>query len=375
MASKYRPTIQSTTTLVLLATWSILLFAWASHSRSFVKQPYYQQKMEAAKLMQRAMQVIKTQRMEKGVFIDNVNDPNQTALIGQKYSLITTDRGSLDEKLTATNPNFAAVMVEMLHEAGLHDGDPVAVAMTGGVPGANLALMSAMQVMQLQPYIITSLGSAMWGANDPNFTWLDMEHSLVDAGIFTHRSFAASLGGGSDKGRRLSPRGRELLTEAIQRNNVRLIQSEDLSQSIQTRIALYDSMADGHRIQTYINIGGGAGSLGHSINGRLIGTGVRKQLTMRNYQNAGAIIHYGQKGIPIINIEDINEIATRYGLPVAPVPLPKVGTGDVFVKERYNLAVTWIALLGVIGALVYVGWISQRQVRLADQGVEPEELL
>ncbi len=134
-------------------------------------------------------------------------------------------------------------------------------------------------------------------------------------------------------------------------------------------------MADGHRIQTYINIGGGAGSLGHSINGRLIGTGVRKQLTMRNYQNAGAIIHYGQKGIPIINIEDINEIATRYGLPVAPVPLPKVGTGDVFVKERYNLAVTWIALLGVIGALVYVGWISQRQVRLADQGVEPEELL
>jgi len=62
-------------------------------------------------------------------------------------------------------------------------------------------------------------------------------------------------------------------------------------------------------------------------------------------------------------------------LPVAPVPLPDVGTGEVFVKARYNLAITWIALFGVIAALGYVGWVSQKRVRLADQGVEPEELL
>jgi len=375
LASKYNPTIQSTTVLIILAAWSILLFAWAAHSRSYVKEPYYTQKLEAAKLMKHAMQVIKKERMEKGVFIDNVNDPNQTALIGQKYSLITTDRGSLDEKLTATNPNFAAVMVAMLHEAGLEKGDDVAVAMTGGVPGANLALLSALEVMDLKAHIITSLGSAMWGANDPNFTWLDMEAALVKAGVFSHRTFAASLGGGSDKGRRLSPRGRELLSEAIQRNNVHLIHMNELSESIQTRIALYDSAAGQQKIQAYINIGGGAGSLGHSINGRLIGSGVRKQLKMRNYQIAGAIIHYGQKGIPIINIQDINAIATDYGLPVAPVPLPDVGTGEVFVKARYNLAITWIALFGVIAALGYVGWVSQKRVRLADQGVEPEELL
>ena len=375
MASKFNPTIQSTRVLVLLAIWSVALFAWASLSRSYVEQAYYQEKVDAAGLMQRAMEVLKEQRMQKGVFIDNVNDPNETALIGQKYSLITTDRGSLDDKLTATNPNFAAVVVEMLKKAGLDSGDQVAVAMTGGIPGANLAFLSTAEVLGIEPYMITSLGSAMWGANDPNFTWLDMEATIYETGIFSHRSVAASLGGGSDKGRRLSPRGRELIVSAIERNRVLPIRVEQLSESIETRIALYDSLAGDQSLDAYVNIGGGAGSLGHTINGRLIGSGVRRRLEMRDYELAGAIIHYGQQGLPIVNIQDIEEIATRYGLPIAPVPLPEVGTGEVFVEPRYSLAVTWIALIGVVGALTFIGWHSQRKVRLADRGIEPEELL
>lgn len=361
--------------LVVLAIWSVGLFAWAAHSRSYVEQPYYQQKLEAARLMQRALRIIKEERMQEGVFIDNINDPNETALIGQKYSLITTDRGSLDDKLTATNPNFAAVMVEMLKDARLKSGDQVAVAMTGGIPGANLAFLSASEVLGLRPYIITSLGSAMWGANDPGFTWLDMETSLVDADIFTHRSFAASLGGGSDLGQRLSPRGRELLKEAIHRNRVTEIRAGNLSGIIERRIALYDSVAGDKAFDAYVNIGGGAGSLGHAINGRLIGTGVRHRLEMKDYELAGAIIHYGQLGMPIVNIQDIEEIAQQYGLPIAPVPPPEIGTGAVFVVAIYNLVITWIALGGVVAALGLIGWHSQRQVRLADQGVEPEELL
>lgn len=375
MASKFNPTIQSTWMLVVLAIWSVGLFAWAAHSRSYVEQPYYQQKLEAARLMQRALRIIKEERMQEGVFIDNINDPNETALIGQKYSLITTDRGSLDDKLTATNPNFAAVMVEMLKDARLKSGDQVAVAMTGGIPGANLAFLSASEVLGLRPYIITSLGSAMWGANDPGFTWLDMETSLVDADIFTHRSFAASLGGGSDLGQRLSPRGRELLKEAIHRNRVTEIRAGNLSGIIERRIALYDSVAGDKAFDAYVNIGGGAGSLGHAINGRLIGTGVRHRLEMKDYELAGAIIHYGQLGMPIVNIQDIEEIAQQYGLPIAPVPPPEIGTGAVFVVAIYNLVITWIALGGVVAALGLIGWHSQRQVRLADQGVEPEELL
>ena len=38
--------------------------------------------------------------MEKGVFIDIENDPNETGLVGSAFSLITTDEGDLDSKLT-----------------------------------------------------------------------------------------------------------------------------------------------------------------------------------------------------------------------------------------------------------------------------------
>ena len=47
-----------------------------------------------------AMSILKNTRMEKGVFIDIENDPNETGLVGSPYSLITTDEGDLDAKLT-----------------------------------------------------------------------------------------------------------------------------------------------------------------------------------------------------------------------------------------------------------------------------------
>lgn len=215
----------------------------------------------------------------------------------------------------------------------------------------------------------------MWGANDPNFTWLDMERLLYDRNIISYRSFAASMGGGGDRGRRLSLKGRELLHGSIERNDVRFIEEETLSASVDRRIALFDSIDAQFNLQAYLNVGGGAASLGHSINGRLIGSGVRNRLSMKRYESIGAMIHYGMKGMPIINVQHVDDIAKEYGLPVAPVPMPEVGTGEVFVEERYNMAVTWVALIGVVAALSFVGYRSQKRIRLADKGVEPDSLL
>ena len=61
-----------------------------------------------SQLSQLAANYLKNYRLEKGVFIDAINDPNQTALIGQEYTLVTTDRGYIEAKLSSTNPNFAA---------------------------------------------------------------------------------------------------------------------------------------------------------------------------------------------------------------------------------------------------------------------------
>ena len=99
-------------------------------------------------------------------------DPNETALIGQDITPITTDRGYIEAKLTSINPNFAAVIVDMLKESDIQENDIVDVAFTGSFHGLNIAVLSALQILHLKPLVITSLGASNWGANDPYFTWL-----------------------------------------------------------------------------------------------------------------------------------------------------------------------------------------------------------
>ena len=62
------------------------------------------------------MQILKNTRMEEGVFVDIENDPNETGLVGSPYSLITTDEGDLDSKLTTLDPNFSAVIVDLMSQ-------------------------------------------------------------------------------------------------------------------------------------------------------------------------------------------------------------------------------------------------------------------
>ena len=84
-----------------------------------------------------AMQLLKNYRMEEGVFVDIENDPNETGMVGSPFSLITTDEGDLDSKLTTLDPNFSAVVVDLMTQLNLQKNDTVAVLMTGSMPGAN----------------------------------------------------------------------------------------------------------------------------------------------------------------------------------------------------------------------------------------------
>ena len=92
--------IQKTSTLVALSTLALICFLIAFNSKTINISPSYNDKVEAAELMKKSMMVLKEFRMEKSVFIDIENDPNETGLVGSPFSLITTDEGDLDAKLT-----------------------------------------------------------------------------------------------------------------------------------------------------------------------------------------------------------------------------------------------------------------------------------
>ncbi|MCD4773751.1 MAG: poly-gamma-glutamate system protein [Bacteroidales bacterium] len=360
----YKFRAKSNIVLIVLSFLALLAFIAVENSKVDVKQDWYNEKLEAAELSQLAANYLKNYRLEKGVFIDAINDPNQTALIGQEYTLVTTDRGYIEAKLSTTNPNFAAVIVQLLKDAGLNKNDNVAVAMTGSFPGLNISVLAALETLNLNPIVITSVGSSNFGANDPFFTWLDMENVLNKSNIFHSKSVAASIGGGSDLGRGLSPEGRDLITKAIKRNNIDFINEKHLEKSIAKRMKIYEKFSQGKPIKAFINIGGGIASLGNSINGKLIPPGLTEYLPMKNFPVRGVMIQMGQQKIPIIHLLNINRLLTKYGLPKSPVPLPEPGTGEIFVQKKYSIIVTLITtlILVIVIVIVYFGERKHHQL-------------
>jgi poly-gamma-glutamate system protein len=355
--------------LSVLTLLTLLAFIAVESGKVDVKRKWYDQKLEAAQLTQKASFYLKEKRLEKGIFIDPVNDPNETALIGQDITPITTDRGYIESKLTSTNPNFSAVIVEMLKEADVSSNDVAAVSFTGSLPGLNLAVLSAIQTLKLKPVIITSVGASNWGANDPYFTWLDMEKALFDAGIFKFRSIAASIGGSQDYGRGLSPEGRKLIKDAIARNEVEFIDEEFLDKSIEKRLDIYNREKKNKPIKVFINVGGGISSLGSTENDQFIPSGLSLTLPMRNYPARGVLIRMIENHVPIIHLLNITQLAGKYGLPVSPSPLPEPGKGEIFVKRQYNIVLTISVTVFLSIIIISVFIMEKRRHRLGTEQV------
>lgn len=365
----YNLSAGSKTVLSVIALLSLMAFLAVEYGKEDVKLKWYDQKIEASKLASEAAAYLKEFRMRKGVFVDIINDPNETALIGQDLTTITTDRGFIEAKLTATNPNFAAVIVDMLKEAGLEKNDVVAIAFTGSLPGLNIAVQSAVQTLQLKPIIITSVGASNWGANDPDFTWLDMESLLFRTGIFKNKSVAASIGGGLDRGRGLSPEGRQIITDAIRRNKIEFINEEHLENSIQKRMDVYNHHREKKKIKAFINVGGGISSIGSVENGKYIPTGLSTILPMKNYPVRGVMIQMAENNVPIIHLLNINKLAIKYGLPINPIPLPRAGEGEIFIQKRYSVLLTLGVTIFLVLSIGFVFFMERKRHQLGTEQI------
>ena len=373
------PAIQKTTTLVALSVLSLLCFLIAVNAKTINISPSYKDKVEAAQLMKQAMKILKESRMEKSVFIDIENDPNETGLVGSPFSLITTDEGDLDAKLTTLDPNFSAAVVDLMYQIDLTAGDTVAVLMTGSMPGANMAVVTACEALGIHPVIITSIGASQWGANQVDFTWLDMESILYENDLIPARSIAASIGGRNDMGRLLSPAGRKLITENIAVHQLPLIRRDRLAENIQDRMELFKSVHPIGQYNAVINVGGGVASLGTSFNLKLLPPGVVTRTDISNIGRPGGIegvmAKFVKANVPALHILNIRPLIGQFNMPFAPIPIPEIGMGSLYAEERYNLFVAAVCLLIVGGSVFGVGLHSKRKIKEHLIQHEPDSLL
>ncbi len=365
--------IRNNFTLSVLAILSLFSFLWIENSKIIVKQRWYDEKLAAAQLMYKAEQDIKSIRMENGIFLDNINDPNETALIGQEFTQITTGRGSLPIKLSTTNPNFAALVVELFKEAGLKEDEKVAVCMTGSFPALNIATYAAIQTLKLDPIIILSTTSSSWGANDPNFTWIDMQTQLYYDRIFKFHALATSIGGNQDIGRALSIKGRELARQAIERNNTKFIDGKNLADNIKERMAIIKYYTEEDSIKAFINVGGGVASLGSTQNGSAIPSGLNMNIKLKKIPDKyGVAFNMAKRNIPIIHLLHLNKLMKKYDLPLNPVPLPKPGEGNLFKSLKYNLLLVGILTAILLGIIIFIILKDKKEHALGTEIISEE---
>lgn len=331
--------------LIIVTVITIVLMFFEFSSKHKVRTRYFEEKVAAAQLTQQCYDKVKNTIDSLHIPIDRINDPNETGLIGIQYSPITTERGDLNTKLTSTNPNFAALVVELIKKTSVKEGDRIAVSLTGSYPALNIAVLSALEVLGIKPLIITAAGSSMWGANYPHFTYLDMEYLIYSQGLLSNHTTAASFGGEDDMGRGLSPEGREFLEHAIARNNVTLLLNQTLDDAVKKRMTLYRSYGN---IKLFINVGE------HTTSWMSIDPGYGLIPAGQVKQGKGVIAQFSRSGVPVINLDDISLLAAKYDLPEAPIPMPEIGEGRLYYTYKYSITFAIISLIILVIVLVAV---------------------
>lgn len=351
--------------------------------------------LRASKQADNAFRAIHDKRTELGHRMLAIHDPANTGMVGASMSLVTSLPGHLDAKLTSVNPNFAAVAVRLLVDAGVRPGDRIAIGCTGSFPALNIAVYSAAEAMDLRPVIVSSAASSQFGANEPDLMWPDMEKMLFDQGIFHHRSEMVSRGGFQDRAAGMSDQTRELLEASIRRSDFPLMDSTSDDDAIRRRMMVYSQAVQDETFAAYVNVGGGDASIGGTLGNDVLGEGVIRPLSKLDPrrllgldrtsirtrkagvatvedptgESASAVAtdcvatRFLASGVPVINMINVVKLAKQYGLPVQSPEKILPGEGGVYVIADTRRP---LALVGILLILSVTFLVVRPPLRLVD---------
>jgi poly-gamma-glutamate system protein len=320
------PFVKPRVPLAWLALAALLSVGFWLGVEQFVRARSHPEKVmlvAAANAAAAAAAAIARTKAKAGLMPDAGADPNRTGLIGPEWSEIVTTIGDLQAKRTVTNPNLAAAIARVLMPHA-KNGAAVGLVLSGSFVGANVAAIAAVETLGLRPVIVTSLGASMYGAADPDFTWLDMEAVVARAGIWQARSTAVVLGGESALGNSLSDTGRTLLIDAAHRNGYEPVQAADFA-ALKAQIHAVLAKAAPAGVAALISAGGSVLAMGTCLDAyRLPSGSVQGKLPCQD--GVPGLMHdFANRNVPVVHILNVKRLALDWGLPYDPIPLPPIG--------------------------------------------------
>ncbi len=238
--------------------------------------------------------------------------------LGDELTPLVTTLGSLEAKRLAANPDWARVLTLRLYEAGVRSNTVVTAGCSGSFPALNLALACACQALGAELIAVSSVTASTWGANQPGFTWTEIECRLVRAGIIRPASVAVTAGGQGDLALDLEPSARlaaRTIQEAVCAElGASALRPTSLRDSVEQRLQLYQRSARGRRIALYVNVGGTEASLGKSSASLRLRSGFVAAKPFDLSPGRGVIARFAEQGVPTLSLLHVEGLAFRWGV-------------------------------------------------------------
>jgi len=207
--------------------------------------------------------------------------------------------------------------------------------------------------MELAPLIIYSIGASEYGATIPELTFIDMLETLRENKVLPYKILAVSMGGNKDQAESmLFPESVEIIRDIAKKTEAYFIDIEDLSENIQKRMEIYKEAAGEKPIKVFVNIGGASVNYGNTSASITYPNGlVINGPKIPDNPERGLIFEYQLLNIPVIHLLNVRDLALKNGIPIDPIPLPEIGTSQVFFQ---NKAQKWIIVLIILISAIYL---------------------
>ncbi|MFA7126012.1 MAG: poly-gamma-glutamate system protein [Bacilli bacterium] len=340
----------------LLLVFTILL----ALTKTTTKTSYFLEQKEAATLTMQAYEAIYNERQARGLLYtdptrqNEVMDPYESGLLGYWLTNITTTTGDLRAKQLSINPNFAAVVIDMIYKAGLSSGDEIGVVMSGSFPAIGIATLCALEVMNIHTCVIASIGASSYGATIPEFTIFDMMNVLYDQEILKSQLDYVSWGGFNDTGLEYPDDVRMSIFSRIEASSIPLLTGGSFEGVISERMRILNDALP--HMSMFINIGGHFASMGQGFSTYLDDNGLIMQGKRLYSSDRGLINRYLEQGLPVIHFINIESLVIEYDLSLSYEPISLDLSSSVYHDEVVNGILLCIPLLISVVIFLRIGF-------------------
>ena len=337
------------TALILAVVWLAVCLVLTLAMGQTKATEDYEIKLLAAQKLQDWMDDIRDYKLEAGLSLTPY-DTHKTGMIGDDYTPITTSLGSEEAKRTTANPDMAALLVQMLTEAGVKSGDSIGAGFSGSFPTLNLAVLAAGEAMNVKVIYIASMGASTFGANQPQFTFPDMVCRLYLDGRLQTPPALITPGGDYDCGGEMFEEEKEEALARIASYGVAdIMQERDFAANLKAREDLYETLGP---ISCFVGVGGNITTIGLEEDKMKAGVMVPYTVTSVRSDD-GLLQYYNAHGLPVLHLLNIKQLAAQYGLPFDPETIVPPGQSALYYHTVYPHLPALVGVLGAVCILVF----------------------